>query len=31
MANCGSDVRQAMDKLADQLGAELKKQSVLAA
>lgn len=30
MANCGSDVRQSMDKLADQLGAELKKQNVLA-
>ncbi|HCT79737.1 MAG TPA: sugar-binding protein [Micromonosporaceae bacterium] len=31
MANCGSDVRQSLDKLADQLGAELKKQNVLAA
>lgn len=31
MANCGSDVRQGLDKLADQLGAELRKQNVLAA
>lgn len=31
MADCGADVRQAMDRLADQLGAELEKQDVLAA
>lgn len=31
MADCGSNVRQAMDNLANQLGAELKKQNVLAA
>ncbi len=31
MADCGSNVRQAMDKLADQLGAELEKQKVKAA
>jgi multiple sugar transport system substrate-binding protein len=31
MANCASDVRQSMDKLAEQLGAELDRQKVLAA
>ncbi|HEU4424864.1 MAG TPA: sugar ABC transporter substrate-binding protein [Pilimelia sp.] len=31
MADCASDVRQSMDKLADQLGAELERQKVLAA
>jgi multiple sugar transport system substrate-binding protein len=30
MANCASDVRQSMDALADKLGAELKRQNVLA-
>lgn len=30
MANCAADVRQAMDSLASQLGAELDKQKVLA-
>jgi multiple sugar transport system substrate-binding protein len=30
-ANCASDVRQSMDKLAEQLGAELQRQNVLAA
>lgn len=31
MADCGSDVRQHLDKLATQLGAELQKQNVSAA
>ena len=31
MADCAADVRQSMNKLADQLGAELKRQNVLAA